>query len=291
MTALTSSPPAADADRAEELTGIIRSYNEVTERLKQSHELLRREVCRLRDELQEKNRELQRRERLAALGQMAAGVAHEIRNPLGGIRLYASLLERDLVDQPDQLQIANHIGAGVERMERIVGDVLAFAGDRAPRRQVVRLAEVIENALLQTAAQIQESGTEIEVDASLYEVNLSCDADQIEGVFVNLILNAVQATGPGGRIWIRPAEGNASSKSVLIAVEDDGPGIAPAIAHRIFNPFFTTREVGTGLGLAIVHRIVEAHGGSISVRNRSGGGASLVMTMPLAEELLTENVG
>ena len=133
-----------------ELTGIIRAYNEVTERLKRSHEALAREVCRLRDELHHKNKELQRRERLAALGEMAAGVAHEIRNPLGGIGIYASLLERDLAGQPKQLDMVRKMSGGIGNLDAIVGDILAFAGDSDPVPERVCMGRILEDALDRT---------------------------------------------------------------------------------------------------------------------------------------------
>src|SRR5262245_45253453 len=112
------------SDRERELGAIIAAYNDVTERLKRSHERLVTEVCLLRDQLDEKNRELARRERLAALGEMAAGVAHEIRNPLSGISLYASMLSRDLGDRPDCRRLAERISGGVKALDGIVGDIL-----------------------------------------------------------------------------------------------------------------------------------------------------------------------
>lgn len=263
-----------------ELATIIQTYNDVTERLKRSHEVLGREVCRLREELQEKNRELERRERLAALGEMAAGVAHEIRNPLGAIGLYASLLERDLTDRPAQLEIAKRIGVGVRKLESVVGDTLTFAAGAEPNRGVVRLTDVVESVLTQTAPQAQALEATIDVDEQLVPVRLLCDAGQLERLLLNLVFNALDAAGPQGRVWIRAGRIRPADDLFPLVVADDGPGIDPTIAPRVFNPFFTTKNNGTGLGLAIVHRIVEAHGGSIVVGHRDGGGAVFTVRLP-----------
>ena len=150
-----------------DLVTIIQAYNNVTERLKRSHEALAREVCRLSEELREKNKELQRRERLAALGEMAAGVAHEIRNPLGGIGLYASLLERDLADMPRQQDLVRRMTAGLKNLESIVSDILAFACDAEPRQEQVLLGKVLQAVLIQTTPQADALNVEIEVDEKL----------------------------------------------------------------------------------------------------------------------------
>ncbi len=274
----TLSNPAGEAG----LATIIQTYNEVTERLKVSHELLRREVFRLREELHEKNKELQRRERLAALGEMAAGVAHEIRNPLGGIGLYASLLERDLEDRPQQRGIAERISAGVRNLEAIVGQTLAFAGGAEPNRQGVRLAQILDETLTQATPRARELDVQIDVKTGLGEAELFCDAGQVGQALLNLILNALDAAGGGGRVWVRTGDCADEEGLLPITVEDDGPGIAPQFLQRVFNPFFTTKDTGTGLGLAIVHRIAESHGGRVTVRNRKGGGASFVLSIPVA---------
>ncbi|MCH7807681.1 MAG: hypothetical protein IIB60_00530 [Planctomycetes bacterium] len=280
----TTSERSARPAKELELAAIIQTYNEVTERLKRSHELLRREVCRLRDELHEKNKELQRSERLAALGEMAAGVAHEIRNPLGGIGLYASLLERDLKDRPEQREIARHISAGVRNMETIVGDTLAFAGGAEPTCRPSPLGGIIDAALIQLAPRAEELSVHITVDPPLRRIELDCDATQIERALVNLVLNALEAAGSGGHVWLRTGDRDDLGGLFPIVVEDDGPGIPSALAQRIFNPFFTTKDTGTGLGLAIVHRIAESHGGFVTVGRRMGGGASLVFAVPTADE-------
>jgi len=267
----------------QDLVSIIRAYNDVTERLKRSHDALMGEVVRLRDELHEKNRELRRRERLAALGQMAAGVAHEIRNPLGGIGLYASLLQRDLSDRPEQLDITRKMSVGIRNLEGIVGHILDFAGDAPPHAQGVSLSRLLDDVLIQTAPQADARGIALEVDASLRAIDLYCDGAQIERALMNLVLNALDAAGPRGQVRIRlDSRGDERSDVARIAVEDDGAGIPSDLVHRVFDPFFTTKDHGTGLGLAIVHRIAEANGGSISARNAPDGGACFVLTVPLA---------
>jgi len=264
-----------------ELAGIIQAYNEGTDRLKQSHELLRAEVCRLHGQLEEKNRELRRRERLAALGEMAAGVAHEIRNPLGAIKLYASLLERDIANQAEPLELARHITVGVCKLERIVGDILAFAGGSDPICQMNDLGDLIEAVLLQAAPRCDSVPASIEVSPALGGVLIYCDAVQVERALVNLVLNALDAVSPGGHVWLRGETRSADGEWFEITVEDDGPGIPADLQQRVFNPFFTTKDTGTGLGLAIVHRITESHGGVIQVSNRTGGGARFRFRLPL----------
>ncbi len=275
--------PATVASAAD-LATIIQAYNTVTERLKRSHEALAREVCRLREELHAKNKELQRRERLAALGEMAAGLAHEIRNPLGGIGLYVSVLERDLADRQGPLEILRKMSSAIQNMDSIVRDVLAFAGDAEPNPQPVCAAKILQGVLEQSEPQAGALGIRIQADSSLEEVKLHCDAVQMERALVNLVLNAVDAAGCDGRVWIRRDDRRGSDGMCGVVVEDDGPGVAAELLHRVFDPFFTTKDTGTGLGLAIVHRIAESNGGTVSAGHRKGGGASFVLSVPLARD-------
>jgi len=265
--------------RERELAAIISSYNDVTDRLKTAHERLCAEVGRLRDELRKKNEELRRRERLAALGEMAAGLAHEVRNPLGGIALYASMLERELADHPGS-RTAAKIFLGVRSLEGLISEILDFAQeDRLESRQC-RLGTILHAVQDHLARPAQEGNTTIQIGAEALDVELHCDPERLQRVLSNLMMNGVQAAGNGG--WVRlavshPAEG------VQIEVTDSGPGVPEADLHRIFNPFFTTKSSGTGLGLAICHRIVEAHGGTIRAGNAAGGGARFVVWLPNAE--------
>ena len=265
--------------RERELASIIEAYNEVTEQLKHSHDCLQQQVGRLRTELADKNRELARRERLAALGEMAAGLAHEIRNPLGSIQLFASLLERDLNDRPGLQATASKISRGVRSLDRLVSAVLAFAGDVALVCREVAVATLFSEAVDLTAAAIERHQIDLHVDVSPTELNVWADPEQLRQVVGNLLLNAVQAVGDQGCVELRARRLDTES-AVEITVADDGPGIAPELLDRVFNPFFTTRDAGTGLGLAIVHRIVESHAGSVVAGNRPTGGAVFRVTLP-----------
>lgn len=265
-----------------ELAEIIGAYHAVTERLKQSHEILMREVCRLRDELHEKNRELARRERLAALGEMAAGVAHEIRNPLGGIGLYASLLEKDLQDRCEQADLVRKIRVGVRSLESIVGDILAFAGGQEPHKQPSDLEAIVDDVMTHVRPQASALGVRVEC-GDFSGANVLVDARQVERALVNLVRNAVEATGAGGSVQVFPGEIAERDRLAGVVIEDDGPGIPADLLHRVFNPFFTTKDTGTGLGLAIVHRIAEAHGGYVTAGNRAQGGARFQLALPIAD--------
>jgi signal transduction histidine kinase len=271
-----------------DLIAVLQAYNDVTERLKRSHDALAGEVCRLRDELHQKNKALERRQRLASLGQMAAGVAHEIRNPLGGIGLYASLLERDLSDRPGQLVFVRKMCVGIRNLEAIVSDILAFAGEVEPHRQATSLRGVIERAHCQVAPNAETRGVELSMVIPEPDLEAWCDAGQIERAAINLLLNAIDATGRGGRAWIRCESEAAAAEHCRIVVEDEGPGVPADLVHRIFDPFFTTKDTGTGLGLAIVHRIAEANGGFISAGERNGGGARFVLSVPAARKEETQ---
>jgi signal transduction histidine kinase len=260
---------ASNAARIEQLGGIIRQYNDLTEKLQHSHAQLQQTVQSLRSELSEKNRQLERRKRLAALGEMAAGMAHEIRNPLGGIELYASMLAIDVAQQPGPLQLVNKISAGVKRLESLVSHVLQFSREIQPQLTPCDLAEVVDQAR-ELAGDRLHGGIECRLHGPR-PMPVRVDPLLIGQAILNLLINAVEAVDQAGTIemaWAQSPEGG-----FRFSIRDSGPGIPPAALDRIFNPFFTTKESGTGLGLAIVHRIVEAHDGTITASNAPKGGA------------------
>lgn len=267
--------PTEAAKRMEELGRIILAYSEVTERLQQSHEQLRKTVEHLRQELSEKNRLLERKNRLAALGEMAAGLAHEIRNPLGGIQLYASMLVHDLAGREEPLRTVQKISAGVKRLESLVGQVLQFTREIAVNPEPADLSQIVAQAVEYAQKSLNDHEVECRVDGPR-PLLVNVDPLLLGQSILNLLINAAEAIeSSGGNIHVRfgrPPEGSAA-RQFHLSVRDSGPGIDPEILDRIFNPFFTTKETGTGLGLAIVHRIVEAHDGTITATNEEGGGA------------------
>jgi signal transduction histidine kinase len=274
MSATLEKTPVDHARRIEELGRIIMAYSEVTERLQQSHDQLTQTVEALRSELSEKNRQLERRNRLAALGEMAAGMAHEIRNPLGGIQLYASMLAKDVADQPQSLELVKKISTGVKRLESLVSQVLHFTREVRPSIGEMDLAEVVRQSV--ELAQSTLSSRDVRCTTSgPAHLPAQADATLIGQALLNLVLNAAEASGPGGEVWIDygPPAAGSEARQFCVSVRDSGPGIEASIMDRIFNPFFTTKDTGTGLGLAIVHRIVEAHDGAVVARNHEDGGA------------------
>lgn len=265
-------PPTDAARRMEELGRIILAYSEVTDRLQKSHHQLTETVGSLREELGEKNRLLERKNRLEALGEMAAGLAHEIRNPLGGIQLYASMLSKDLADRPDARSVVEKISAGVKRLEALVSQVLQFTRDLRAGLHRADLAAIVEQAVELASKTLQERNVTCQVCGPCpFPVTL--DPVLIGQAVLNLLLNAAEAIENGGAIVLRFGPPGSRGRQFHLTVSDTGPGIAPAALDRVFNPFFTTKETGTGLGLAIVHRIIEAHEGTIVATNRAEGGA------------------
>ena len=265
---------------SEELAGILASYNEVTERLKQSHDVLQGEVRRLRKELASKNRQLEQRKRLAALGEMAAGLAHEIRNPLGGIRLYADLLRRDLSDRREQVELIDRIIDGVRGMDGLVTDVLSMTHTIEPKFGRSDLAAIVSSSLGLLGDVVENFDTEITFQSPA-EFELDCDRDMLGRAMLNLLRNAAEAAGKNGRVTVDVFRKDGRA---VIEIGDSGSGIASEIADKMFNPFFTTKDQGTGLGLSIVHRIIDAHDGTISVGRGNLGGALFTVKLPVKRE-------
>ncbi|MCL2640961.1 MAG: ATP-binding protein [Phycisphaerales bacterium] len=282
------SPPSL-----EDLHEILQMYNQVTQNLQVSHERLEQEVIRLREQLEQKNRELELKKRLAALGEMAAGIAHEIRNPLGGIQLYASTLAAEVADRPLASDLVRKISHGVKGLNALVSDMLTFTANLHLHRQPENLADIIEAAieLAQPALQVAQASCLCHVaSASCPPPSCSVDAKLLQRVILNLILNAADAitetNTPNGKITIACEKTDTGGGYTTIIIEDTGPGIPPESFDRIFNPFFTTKHSGTGLGLAIVHRIIEAHNGSITAENREPPehGARFKIVLPPNDE-------
>jgi len=229
--------------------------------------------------------ELRRRETLTALGEMAAGIAHELRNPLTAIEGFASLLAVAL--PPGSAACDSHarrIRQGVRKANSIITNLLCFARPERFRPQRSRLAPLfseLRSSFLDPAPTLACVEVRSPEPADL---EVACDLALIERVLVNLIENARLAAGADGRVVVRAraerADGPTPSEHIVLTVEDDGPGIAPELKHRLFRPFVTGRAEGTGLGLFLVHRIVELHRGRIEVSDRPGRGTTFTVRLP-----------
>ncbi len=261
--------PAPSTPRnLEDLYEVLQMYNEVTQRLQVSHEKLQQEVIRLNDQLEQKNRELELKKRLAALGEMAAGIAHEIRNPLGGIQLYASTLAEEVADRPLALDLVRKISSGVKGLNSLVCDMLAFTGNMNLNRRKEDLSEIITATIELAKPTLFQYHITVRVAENIDGMTIHVDGKLLQRVLLNLLLNAADAIGeantPNGTITLTARR---TDKKLTLTIEDNGPGIPIETLESIFNPFFTTKHSGTGLGLAIVHRIIEAHGGQITAEN------------------------
>ena len=216
--------------------------------------------------LQEK---VKRSEKLAAIGELAAGVAHEIRNPLSSIRGFAQFLRHSLKDKPQEKEYAETMVTEVDRINKVVTDLLTFARPMTVEISPTDITELIEHSIRLVEADALAHDVKIQMKISDL-TKLPLDINQITQALLNLLLNALQALPPKGNIEIG-AELDASYSRLHLWVKDDGPGIPPNQIEKIFDPFYTTHQKGTGLGLAIVHKIAENHNGEIRVNSPPKG--------------------
>jgi PAS domain S-box-containing protein len=222
-------------------------------------------------------------EKLAAIGTLAAGLAHEIRNPLNGALLHVSFLQRAIkknASEQDMLDATHVVAEEIKRLADLVTEFLDFARPKPLQRKPVSLFKLSEHARAMVLTQADSVGVTLICDLPSQDLEFQADSAKVTQVLLNLLQNAVEATGSsgGGTVLLRARRG---PRHILIDVEDDGPGLASADAP-IFDAFFSTKEGGTGLGLAITHRIVTDHGGTIDVSSKTGKTAFRV-TLPLGE--------
>lgn len=226
-------------------------------------------------------RDAARTDRLAAMGEMAVQIVHEIRNPMGSIELFASMLQRDLVGNPEHAELAFKVQAGIRGLNHVIGNLLSFAKGTDPVKERVDLESVIDSALSDLAHQIERQKIKLNYKHEPQAKYVQADAELWRQVMLNLILNAVQAMPDGGELSIGTRRENTADGSwMVLSLMDTGVGMAPEIRERVFHPFFTTKDRGTGLGLALVHNIVKSHGGSITVESSVGKGSTFSIMLP-----------
>jgi signal transduction histidine kinase len=226
------------------------------------------------------------RDRLAALGQMAAAIAHEVKNPLAGIEVMAGLLRRRVPESPDAQAVLTDIIKEAKMAAAIVQEVLEFVRPIRLQVEYTSIASAVNGAL--QLADTKESQGAIVVDVDLPEglPEIQADQHQLTQVFTNLLMNAYEAMEGKGRVRITASPvrlPNAADgrEAVLVEVSDDGPGIPPEVAEHVFDPFYTTKPQGSGLGLAIVRKIVDAHDGALDLRTAPGQGTTIQVTLPV----------
>jgi signal transduction histidine kinase len=218
-----------------------------------------------------------------ALAEMSALLAHEIRNPLGSLELFAGLLAESALD-PESRKWVEHVQAGLRTLAATVNNVLHFHGSPQPERAPVDLGQLLDWAREFFAPLARRARIEMSVRHRLAGVLLEADRHRLEQIFSNLVLNAVRAMPGGG--WIELRAGLVEDgRAVAIVVTDTGPGISPEHLPRIFEAGFSTRDGSPGLGLAVCRKIVEQHGGTITASSRPGHGARFTLTFPLAGKL------
>ncbi|MCS7173273.1 MAG: ATP-binding protein [Armatimonadetes bacterium] len=261
---------------------LVRELRESRERLRAYQEDLERMVAERTQQLERTQARLVQSEKLAALGQLVAGVAHELNNPLTSVLGYAQLLEAGELEGEDARRALGIVLQEADRARRIVQNLLTFARQQAHERGPVDVNAALEQTVALRRYELERAGVEFVLDLAQDLPPIEGDLYQLQQVFLNLINNAAQALAGGrGRIEIRTTH---REGRVVVEVADTGPGIPPEHLHRIFDPFFTTKDPGqgTGLGLSISYGIVRDHGGEIYADNRLEGGARFVIELPVA---------
>jgi two-component system sensor histidine kinase HydH len=240
-------------------------------------------LFRDQSEVRALRREIARAQRLASVGRLAAGVAHEVRNPLSSIKGFATYFKERYRDVGEDLQIADLMIGEVERVDRVIGQLLDFARPVRIRMAKTSLPGLLADSLKLVEARAAERDIQIRLRVHEAIGDVALDEDRIRQVLLNLYLNAVDAMGRGGELTVSadPAEDRGG---IEIRVVDTGAGIAESDIGHVFDPYFTTKSSGTGLGLAIVHNIMEAHSGEIRIESRPGRGTVVILSLPAKAE-------
>lgn len=262
-----------ECDERGAVTKLVQTLNSVAERME-----------RLAEEERQLRHRLTHRERLAAIGELAATVAHEVNNPLDGVQNCARIVRRDPQNVAQTLRMLDLIDGGLSRIEILVRRLLTLARDEPLNPVPTRLDDVLDDALMFVQPRLDRSRIALVRKSAERPVIALVDRVQMAQAVMNLLVNAVDSTKPGGRITLELGEADRPGGPVRLVVEDNGEGIAPEHLTRVFEPFFSTKGCGggTGLGLCIVRNIIEAHSGRIELASRLGEGTRFVISLPAA---------
>jgi signal transduction histidine kinase len=259
------------------LTGLLADH----ERAQRSKaESAARQLAQANEQLRSSFDQLRRADRLSAMGELSAGLAHEIRNPLGSIEGAAQILRRAHLPESTKQEFGELAQRELDRLKGILNQFLDFARPRESRRSPVDPQLLLDSVAQLSAETAKMNGVRISVAPTSGLSEVLMDAEQIKQVLLNLVINAIQAMPEGGVIVLRAL---ADGGCLCLEIQDQGMGITPQDLERIFDPFFTTKEKGTGLGLSIAARIIAQHGGEIEPRRNPGGGMTFSVKLPLVE--------
>ena len=225
--------------------------------------------------------ELARHQRLSAMGEVAARLAHQLRTPLATALLYASQLSQPQLDPVERVRFGDKVVARLKHLEHLIQDMLLFVRGEAGGRDVLAVADLLADLQQVMEPQMLERGLVFVVEHGATEARVLGSREALTGALVNLLENAMQNSPQGARVTLSSREEN---EQVWLRVVDTGPGIDPAMLDRLFEPFFTTRQEGTGLGLAIVRGVAQAHGGEVAVHSTPGQGAEFALRLPCAKK-------
>jgi two-component system sensor histidine kinase HydH len=240
----------------------------------------RRELAALNRELQDSFEQVKRADRLSAIGQLSASLAHEIRNPLASIDGATNLIESDQTPQEMRKASLAIIRKEVQRLNRLLTDLLDFARPRKPEFQAVHPGRLIDATIALVGHSAQQKGITLRKEEGVTLPAFECDPEQMKQVILNLTINAVQAMPGAGEIVLAARQ---RESSIVISVRDQGPGIDDEALDKIFNPFYTTKDGGTGLGLSVVYQIVTQHGGVMTAERNREGGMTFALAIPLEQ--------
>ena len=225
--------------------------------------------------------ELARHQRLSAMGEVAARLAHQLRTPLATALLYASQLSQPQLDPAERARFGDKVVARLKHLEHLIQDMLLFVRGEAGGRDVLTVADLLADLQQVMEPQMLQRGLAFVVEHTATAARIVGSREALTGALVNLLENAMQNSPQGARVTFSSQEEN---EHVCLRVVDTGPGIDPAMLERLFEPFFTTRQEGTGLGLAIVRGVAQAHGGEVAVHSTPGHGAEFALCLPRAKK-------
>lgn len=229
-------------------------------------------------ELQQNFERMKRSERLYAIGQLSAGLAHEVRNPLASIGGAAAILRKKPASEERREEFLEIIEKECLRLNRLLTNFLEFARPRPPQYQLAEVGPILESVVGLAAHAVGHQAIRLRIDPALIVPAIACDPEQIKQVLLNLTINSIQAMPEGGEIVLSTRIDGAR---VVLEVRDQGPGISAENLDKIFDPFFTTKDTGTGLGLSVAHQIVSQHGGILSAANNSDRGTTFSLSLPI----------